>query len=321
MPKPYDKPGTREILNISGGKDSTAMYLVALEQGVDFLPVFADTGNEHPATLDYVHELAARTGGPAVRTVKADLSAQFPARREAIRVKWAQQGVPPGVIDRAVEAMQPTGIPFLDVCMLRSGFPSARMRFCTDRLKIQPILEQVYGPIWEAGDELTSWQGVRADESRARRHLPMWQHTGMYAIWRPLMHWREADVWRRHRRHGLEPNPLYAHGVKRVGCMPCIMVSKAELRIIAERWPEHIDRVRAWECAVGQATKRTISAATMLPPRSLGRGESIDVARHGIDESVRWANTSRGGRQFALPFDTPIRPGLTTTCDAWGACE
>lgn len=43
----------KTVVSISGGKDSTAMYLDAMErlQG-DFLPVFADTGNEHEITLE-----------------------------------------------------------------------------------------------------------------------------------------------------------------------------------------------------------------------------------------------------------------------------
>lgn len=310
-----------EVLNVSGGKDSTAMYLVALERGVEFTPVFADVGNEHPITLDYIEALPERTGGPPVRTVRADFSGKFAARRRAVREKWPQQGVPQHVIDRAVEALQPTGNPFLDKCLLRAGFPAPRMRFCTDHLKIQPVMEQIYRPAIEAGMTVCSWQGVRADESRARRHLPMWQDNGLYEIYRPLLHWTETDVWRRHRRHNLEPNPLYAAGCKRVGCMPCIMTSKAELAIIAERWPDQIDRIREWERLVGLASKREQSAATFLPARDLMAGEAVDASKHGIDEAVRWSRTSYGGRQYELPFDTPIRPGLMTTCDAWGACE
>ena len=45
-------PDHKAVLSFSGGKDSTAMYLLALEQGVDFLPVFADTGHEHDLTYE-----------------------------------------------------------------------------------------------------------------------------------------------------------------------------------------------------------------------------------------------------------------------------
>jgi len=51
----------QSILSYSGGKDSTAMYLHALEYEVPFRAVFADVGNEHPATLEYVSTIAAMT--------------------------------------------------------------------------------------------------------------------------------------------------------------------------------------------------------------------------------------------------------------------
>ena len=37
----------KHILSVSGGKDSTALLLWAIERGIDFQPVFADTGNEN----------------------------------------------------------------------------------------------------------------------------------------------------------------------------------------------------------------------------------------------------------------------------------
>ena len=52
------------IVNVSGGVDSTACYLLAIEErertGEDFRAVFADTGNEHDMTIAYVNELAAK---------------------------------------------------------------------------------------------------------------------------------------------------------------------------------------------------------------------------------------------------------------------
>lgn len=44
------------IVSVSGGKDSTALYCWAIEQwGKDgFRAVFADTGNEHPVTYNFM---------------------------------------------------------------------------------------------------------------------------------------------------------------------------------------------------------------------------------------------------------------------------
>ena len=45
------------VASLSGGKDSTAMALWLLEQGIEFRAVFMDTGWEHPDTYVYLRGL------------------------------------------------------------------------------------------------------------------------------------------------------------------------------------------------------------------------------------------------------------------------
>ena len=109
------------VLNISGGKDSTALLLWAMERGIDFQPVFADTGNEHPITLNYVRDLLRRTGCPEIKWVRADFSGDFFGRRKRIPEKWRRDGVPEERIQCALEALQPIGNPFLSLGLCSSG--------------------------------------------------------------------------------------------------------------------------------------------------------------------------------------------------------
>lgn len=63
------------IVSVSGGKDSTALLLLARERQPDNLSgVFADTGNEHPQTYEYVRYLEQATGVP-IRWVKDEAPA------------------------------------------------------------------------------------------------------------------------------------------------------------------------------------------------------------------------------------------------------
>ena len=90
---PEDTEGAwdyRQVVSVSGGKDSTAMYLLAMEQDIEFQCVFADVGNELPPTLDYVRELPARTGGPPIQWVQADFTDAFEPRKARIQVDWAK---------------------------------------------------------------------------------------------------------------------------------------------------------------------------------------------------------------------------------------
>ena len=67
------------IISFSGGKDSTAMLLLAIERETDNLSaVFADTGNEHEQTYDYVRYIEQATGVP-IRWVKRIFHARLPA--------------------------------------------------------------------------------------------------------------------------------------------------------------------------------------------------------------------------------------------------
>lgn len=375
---------TRNIVSVSGGKDSTATLLVALALGVPNLQaVFADTGHEHPETYGYVRYLAEATGVP-IRWVRADFSAQIARKREFIVARWPQalmDGVPgewewhgvtdgeceqpynpltreaieyperpadpyrthvvlrgsgrfvwnpgrrplssaeaEGVIRAALDVLQPTGIPFLDLCLWKGRFPSAKHRFCTEELKRNPIIEQVFLPLMDGKSMLLSWQGVRRDESLARRYLPECDEVGGGLFnYRPILRWPVEAVFEAHRAAGIQPNPLYLQGCGRVGCMPCVNCAKDELREIADRWPEEVARVREWERLVSLASRRgaaTFFAAVTDP--TVHSLDHINAVTHGIDRIVDWSRTSKGGRQF----DLLAAVSDTNACSsAYGLCE
>lgn len=111
---------------------------------------------------------------------------------------------------------------------------------------------------------------------------------------------------------GVEPNPLYRLGMGRVGCMPCVNCSKAELAEIARRWPEVIDRVEAWERCVAAAAKA--GAASFFAAPLDGRAE---LQGRNIRERLSWAMTSHGGRQLDLIAMLPAK----ACSSAYGLCE
>ncbi len=305
------------ILSFSGGKDSTAMYLHAMESGRDFLPVFADTGNEHEATLDYVRDLPRLTGGPAIRWVKADFSGDFERKRRFVEEQWPKDGVPDDRVRAALEALHPTRVPFLDLCMMKGRFPSTRARFCSEELKYHPIFYQVQEPLLEDGQIVCSWQGVRADESASRAKMRRWEHVGGGLWnWRPIFRWTVEDVFAIHRRHGIEPNPLYKQGMGRVGCMPCIHARKSEIKEIAHRFSDHIARIELWEALVGDCSKRFGIGSFFAVGKTPGHDKSKPSP--GIWDVVEWANTDRGGRQFRLFDDINTDPGCLSI---YGLCE
>lgn len=316
------------VISLSGGKDSTATALVALElHGLDVCRfVFADTGNEHQATYDYALDYLPQKLGITVNVVRADFGDEFATKRANLariaagepesaiygRRKFMYAWTPAAAA-RALELLHPTGNPFLDLCMLKGGFPSRKRQFCTEYLKRNPITEYQLGLV-DKGFVVESWQGVRADESEARRWLRSYEDLGGgMSIFRPILRWRVEDVFEAHRVAGIEPNPLYRQAMKRVGCMPCINTSKGELLEISRRFPAEVDRIAEWERLVSQVC-RPQSPVSFFHMGTQGHSGQSSTIEHVI----QWSRTTRGGRQFSLltDLDEP-----TACSSAYALCE
>lgn len=319
---------TVRVVSLSGGKDSTATALVAIElygrEACRF--VFADTGNEHELTYEYALSYLPEALGITVDVVRADFSAEFATKRANLariaageseaevygrrkfKYAWTKEAAA-----RALELLHPTGNPFLDLCLVRGGFPSRKRQYCTQYLKRDPLTEYQLS-LAEEGLAVESWQGVRADESAARRWLPPYEYLGgSMSIYRPILRWNVRDVFEAHAVAGIEPNPLYRQGMSRVGCMPCINAQKAELLEISRRFPAEVERIAEWERLVSEVCR----------PRSPVSFFHIGTQGHGgqgstIEHVVQWARTTRGGRQFSLLTDL----SEPTACSsAYGLCE
>jgi 3'-phosphoadenosine 5'-phosphosulfate sulfotransferase (PAPS reductase)/FAD synthetase len=303
------------LVSVSGGKDSTATLLLALERHPhdEIRAVFADTGNEIESTYEYIDYLEKVTG-IRIHHVKADFSDRWQHRIEYVRNKWPEKGVPLEIVQQALVILErgPTGIPFLDLCIIKSRFPSRMAQFCTQELKVLPITEHTLDLIDEFG-EVESWQGVRAEESPRRAALPEREDKGGgLTIYRPIHKWTVDEVFAMHKKHSVEPNPLYTQGIGRVGCV-CINAKKQELLEISKRFPAHIDRIEQWELIVSKASKRK-SATYFATP-----GDNETAFENGnIRKQVEWSQTLRGGKKIDL-FAIFEEPAACSS--AYGLCE
>ena len=310
------------IVSMSGGKDSTATALVAIERygSARVRLVMADTGHEHPLTMAYVTDYLPGALGLPVKIVRADFSADFARKRAYIAEKWPGKGVDADTVARALSLLHPTGVPFLDLCMWKGRFPSRKAQFCTEFLKRNPLDAFMR---WQANDHGTveSWQGVRRDESLNRRNaLERERSDWGWDIVRPIVDWTAADTFACMARHGVKPNPLYSLGMKRVGCMPCINCGKDELLEISKRWPAEIARVAEWEALVAGTSKRQAASlfAGHAPDGDLDTATNADhAAANSIGALIAWASTSHGGKQLDMGRLMPA----AECSSVYGLCE
>jgi len=278
--------GRPVIASISGGKDSGAMALFLRELGIEFTAVFMDTGWESAVSYEYIRGPLTNTIGP-ITEIRADKQMVELIRHKAM-------------------------------------FASRQHRFCTDELKMKPF--QRYIASLDA--EVVSAVGIRAVESPSRALMAPWEWSdGLDCdVWRPLLTWTLDDVIAIHARHNLRPNPLYMlAGVERVGCWPCVLSKKSEIRAIAEHDPARIAVVRELEIEIGKAIDVKHAArgetaeqhAACARPAWFQQPDRVKGRTWPVDAVVEWSRTKRGGKEPELFAGGAADAG----CMRWGLCD
>ena len=208
-------------LAFSGGKDSQVLLALAKMAGVKFHAEYSVTGNDAPENLYYLRE-------------------HYP------EVHWAH---PKKKFFALVKD---------------KGLPTINRRFCCERLK------EGLGK----GEAVLT--GVRAEESRKRasygaieifsrrvehrgkerakdtQWLAQLEHECVKGqdrvMIRPMLHWKQEEVWAFIIQNGMPVNPLYKmHG--RVGCMFCPFASARDIATYRKEYPRfEAALIRALQC-------------------------------------------------------------------------
>ncbi len=274
------------IASVSGGKDSTAMCLHLLEEGIPFRAVHMDTQWESSLTDEYIRDVLDPAIGP---------------------IEWiASEG-------------------FAALCCRKGAFPSRVGRFCTEQLKMRPFLSWLeaeypdtditnaigirhaestarsalpereaerYGEVWRP---IIEWTEADVIAIHARHGLPP----------NPL-YLRGAN------RVGCWPCIFASKAEIR-------LLAEIDNRRVDEirELEAEVERSAAARYAAKGETFESLgyhAPRLFMPP---GRLRSETGGRMPtIDEVVAWSKTSRGGRQYEL-FARDKSDG----CLRWGMCE
>jgi 3'-phosphoadenosine 5'-phosphosulfate sulfotransferase (PAPS reductase)/FAD synthetase len=197
---------------VSGGKDSQATLELALKdsRGLEVIPVFYETGWDHPLTYRHLEKMMTFYGLKLCRT----------HYKEA---------------------------PTMEALIKKKGFfPNGGARFCTGKFK-QEAFKRWLNKIEECGE---IWLGIRSNESQERKKrygelddTELYEmddvFPGLYNSWTkhrfkfrlPVLNLTTEDVFLIIKDSGLAHNPLYDIGFDRVGCFPCLCAGKKTQRL------------------------------------------------------------------------------------------
>jgi 3'-phosphoadenosine 5'-phosphosulfate sulfotransferase (PAPS reductase)/FAD synthetase len=199
----------KHVLGISGGKDSAALAVFVRQNHpeLDVEYFFTDTGKELPEVYEFLGLLEGFLGKPIVR---------LNPRRDFDF--WLRE--------------------------YNNFLPSPQTRWCTRQLKLAPF-EQWIRPMLAAGDKVTTYVAIRADEEYREGY------TSKHDNLRVSLPFRDAGIDKRGVMDILGASgvglPKYYDWRSRSGCTFCFFQQKIEWVRLKERHPEAFEEAKLYE--------------------------------------------------------------------------
>jgi hypothetical protein len=251
----------RHVLGISGGKDSAALavYVRQTYPDLDVDYFFTDTGKELPEVYEFLGRLEGFLGKPIAR---------LNPRRDFDF--WLRE--------------------------YKHFLPSAQTRWCTRQLKLAPF-EQWIRPMLAAGDKVTSYVAIRADEDYREGYTSTHQNLKV------RLPFREDGIDKPGVMDILDSSgvgiPKYYDWRSRSGCTFCFFQQKIEWVRLMERHPKEFQEAKDYEK----------SALEHGSPFTWSQGESLDELEK--PERVIHIKTDyevRKARELSRRPVNPLRP-------------
>ena len=255
----------RHVLGISGGKDSAALavYVRQTYPHLDVDYFFTDTGKELPEVYEFLGRLEGFLGKPIAR---------LNPRRDFDF--WLRE--------------------------YKHFLPSPQTRWCTRQLKLAPF-EQWIRPMLAAGDKVTSYVAIRADEDYREGYTSTHQNLTV------KLPFREDGIDKPGVMDILDSSgvgvPKYYDWRSRSGCTFCFFQQKIEWVRLMERHPEEFEKAKEYEK----------SALEHGSPFTWSQGESLDEL--GKPKRVIQIKTDyevRKARELSRRPVNPLRPVCET---------
>ena len=282
----------RYIITLSSGKDSEG----TLWWAYNTLPfdswevVFDETDWDKQEVYDHLKYLESRVGKKFI----------------VIKSKGFRDKLTLELQEKIIEIFGGENV-FAEMVIAKKRFPSTKARFCTVELKSKPMIDFILD---EVKEDVTIIQGVRAEESEARRNLKISDEYFKFYLepygydkkGKPLFHtYRKAEILAHldkyevnvHRpvlklsanevfniifENNSPGNALYKLGLSRVGCWPCVNCGIGEIKIVSEIDPGRIEQLEQLE----QLSNSTFFPPGFIPTRFCSKTAKCEVYREDL---------------------------------------
>lgn len=235
------------LVAFSGGKDSVAMVLYLFELGID------------PSRIELHHHIV--DGKDNLLFDWSCTTSYCQSFADAFNLpiifSWRDGGIMREIF-RYQEGLQ--DVYYYDNGLFRllsrkgnstrMKFPAVsadlRTRWCSSVVKID-VLSRVINHKYKSGNYLVL-TGERREESHSRnKYLEFEQYrswTKSRDIWqyRPVIDFKESDVWNLYKKYKVQPHPCYELGWSRCSCQMCIFSSANTWASIYQLNPEKVEK-------------------------------------------------------------------------------
>lgn len=129
---------------------------------------------------------------------------------------------------------------------------------------------------------------LTTDDASSRRLFEQCQMKGVRVL-NPIIDWSDSDVWDYLHSRGIEGNPLYKEGWRRIGCVGCPLAGKRARELAFARYPK---LYKAWADAIAYviARRKEMGNPMVLMGKEVESADDVLGEWDGVELRGGWMN-------------------------------
>ena len=237
------------VVSYSGGKDSDVILQLAKESGVPFRVTHNLTTADPPDNVYYIRRVFA-----ALREEGIDCRINVP-KRSLWRIMRETLVIPSRVMRVCCSELKERKMPDAPYIVTGVRWAESAVRRAKSGIAMvhTAVAPPRTSPRYTGGEQAAAAAGLlTTDDASSRRLFEQCQMRGVRVL-NPIIDWSDDDVWSYLHSRGIEGNPLYKEGWKRIGCVGCPLAGRRARELAFARYP---GLYKAWHDAIAYVIAR-----------------------------------------------------------------